>query len=120
MIPAGIVFLALYTRLLTVERRQDALSGDSDRVKSIIVKQEDLNGIIARQEQQIISVKESIGNLNNKINSRQRTENKRERELEVGTADADSEIAFPSPPVPTTPFQQQQPQPRLILRRKDA
>lgn len=110
--------MAIYTRLLTVERRQDALSGDSERIKTIIGRQEQLDGIIARQEQQIIATKESIGNLNNKINSRARTENKREKLVTEEEENGQYEIPLPPPPS-VTPYIPQQP-PRLMLRRKEA
>jgi hypothetical protein len=126
VIPAGIVYVMLWSRLIADERRISEALGGRDDINRIDQQYKAVLEQLAHANASILGLDESMGALNNKLNSRERVERMREKrekqeEEQPAKPEYSQEELFPLPPE-SMPHAMAKPgngQGRMILKRKE-
>ncbi len=124
IIPAGVVFLSLFSRLISHERRiEDALGGKED-INRLEQSYKDLYTEIEKIKTKQCGLDESFIAMTNRVNARSRWENRTKPEKEQEPKE-EKEPEFELPPGMPPVFPLDRPQPsnggqmqKMVLRKK--
>jgi predicted nuclease with TOPRIM domain len=125
IIPAGVVFLVMWTRQMAQERRIEAATVAKGALDAVQQEQKNIFAEISKRDAKLNSLEESFANLNSKLNSRARVEQMAEKRTKKTEDEEKSEQldwtklpgAFPLEPQREPGNGGEQPR-RMVLRPK--